>query len=273
MRRLVVLLTLTAAVVLAGAALGQAPAFEAASVKPNRSGEFRMRAGTQGRIYTAVNMPLRRVVAAAYELDLEPFRLVTEPRGPKTPLYDSILGSRFDITATIPESASRRQVPAMLRTLLAERFKLVVHTEPREAPVFALMLARRDGRPGPGLREAALDCVAAQAEGRIIPAPEPGKEAQCESEISGSIKGRGQPLSSLARMLSVFLERRVEDRTGLTGGFDFDLQFESAPTGATVDAAGSIITALQEQLGLRLESMRASIEFVVVDGIEALSPD
>lgn len=250
------------ALVLVVPAWGQMPAFETASVKPNASGDFRMRGGTQGRTYTAVNMPLRRIVAAAYQLELEAFRLVgTQP----------LLGNRFDITATIPESASPRQVPAMLRTLLAERFKLVTHTETREASVFALVLARRDGRLGAGLREATLDCVAAEAAGRIIPTPQPGQQPQCESEISDGIKGRGQPLSSLARMLSVFLQRRVEDRTGLTGGFDFDLRFEAAATGPTVDAASNVITALQEQLGLRLESIRAPMEFVVIDSIEAPS--
>lgn len=240
-------------------AIGQVPAFEAASVKPNTSGDVRMRGGTQGRIYSAVNMPLRRIVAAAYQLELEAFRLIgSQP----------LLANRFDVTATIPEGVSPRQVPAMLRTLLIDRFKLITHTETRETSVFALVPARRDGRLGPGLRQATLDCVAAQAAGRIIPQPELGQPL-CESEVSDSIKGRGQPLSSLARMLSVFLQRRVEDRTGLAGGFDFDLRFEAAATGPTVDAASNVITALQEQLGLRLESVRAVMEFVVIDSIEA----
>ena len=255
---------LTVAVLLSIPAAGQPPVFEAASVKPNTSGDFRMRGGIRGRNYNAVNLPLRRIVAAAYQLELEGFRLVGS---------QSLLNDRFDVTATVPETASPRQFPAMLRTLLAERFKLAVHTETREAAVFALVLARRDGRPGPKLRQAALDCVAAAAAGRAIPQPEPGQPPVCESEISDSIKGRGQPLSSLARMLTVFVQRRVEDKTGLTGGFDFDLQFDAAATGPTVDAASNVITALQEQLGLRLESVRAPVEFVVIDRIEQPTPD
>ena len=258
-------------------AAGQTPAFEAASVKLNTSGDLRIRAGTRGRTYTAVNTPLRGIVAAAYELQFEGFRLVTEQRGLKTPLYDaSIMDQRFDITATIPEAGTPRDVPAMLHALLVDRFKLAAHSETREAPVFALVLARRDGRPGPGLRQAALDCVAAAAAGRVIPPPEPGQPAICETEISDRIRGRGQPLSSLARMLTVFVQRRVVDRSGLSGGFDFDLQFEAGatgPTGPTVDAASNVITALQEQLGLRLESTRAPVEFVVVDRIEQPTPD
>jgi uncharacterized protein (TIGR03435 family) len=251
--RSLALLTLAAAVVMVGSALGQAPAFEAASVKPNRSGDFRMRAGTQGRIYTAVNMPLRRIVAAAYELQLEDFRLVGD---------QALLADRFDITATLPEPATRRDVPVMLRALLAERFTLRVHTETRDAPMLALTLARGDGRLGPNLRQAAMNCAA-----------EAQPPATCESEIGDRIKGRGQPLSSLARMLSVFLQRRVEDKTGLTGGFDFDLQFEAAAAGATVDAAANVITALQEQLGLKVESIRGSMEFVVIDSVQRPTPD
>jgi uncharacterized protein (TIGR03435 family) len=253
-------LTLALGVLVSGQVVGQTPTFEAASVKPNTSGDFRVRGGTQGRIYTAVNMPLRRIVATAYEVQLESFRLVGD---------QALLSDRFDITATFPESATARDVPAMLRALLAERFKLVVHAETREAPIFALVVARRDGQPGPGLHQAALDCVAAQAAGRIIPPPEPDQQPLCESEISDRIRGRGQPLSSLARMLTVFVQRRVEDRTGLSGGFDFELQFEGAAAGPGIDSSGALITALQEQLGLRLESIRAPVEFIVVNGVEA----
>ena len=259
-----VLTLLMVAVLISIPAAGQSPLFEAASVKPNTSGDLRARGGTRGRIYTAVNMELRRIVSAAYGLQLEGFRLVGD---------QALLSARFDITATFPETATPRDVPAMLRALLADRFKLVAHTETREAPIFALVLARRDGRTGPGLRQAALDCVAAEATGRVIPPPEPDQPATCESEISDRIKGRGQPMSALARMLTAFVQRRVVDRTGLSGGFDFDLQFEAAASGPTVDAAGNVITALQEQLGLRLESTRAPVEFVVVDKVESPTPD
>jgi len=246
--------------VMAGSAVsGQTQTFEAASVKPNTSGDFRVRGGTRGRAYNAVNMPLRRIIATAYDLQLEEFRLVGDQ-----PLLDE----RFDITATIPESASPRPVPAMLRALLAERFKLAVHTETRDASVLALTIKRGDGRLGPNLRQAAIDCAAAEAAGRAIPAPEPGQPPICESEISDRIKGRGQPLSSLARMLAMFLQRRVLDKTGLTGGFDFDLQFEGAAAGPGVDASSALVTALEDQLGLKLQSTRAPVDFVVIDAIE-----
>ena len=246
------------------AVAGQTPAFEAASVKPNTSGDLRIRGGVRGRAYSAVNMPLRRIIAAAYELQLEDFRLVGE---------QSLLEDRFDITATLPEKAAPRDVPAMLRALLRERFTLVVHTETRDAPVLALRLARRDGRLGPTLRQASVDCAAIAAAGRAIPQPEAGQRTVCESEIGDGIKGRGQPISVLARMLTPFMQRRVLDKTGLTGGFDFDLQFEGASAGSGVEASSALITALREQLGLELESIRAPVEFIVVDAVGPPTPD
>jgi len=243
------------------------PAFEAASVKANASGDIRARGGVRGRTYSAVNLELRRIIAAAYELQLEGYRLVGAPE------HTALLNSRFDITATFAETATARDVPAMLRALLADRFKLAAHTDVRDTPVFALVQVRTDGRLGPGLRRATIDCVAAEAAGRVPPSPEPGQPPVCESEIGDRIKGRGQPMTSLARMLSVFVQRRVLDRTNLTGGFDFDLQFDGAAAGPGVDSSAALITALQDQLGLRLSSVRAPVEFVVIDRIERPTPD
>jgi uncharacterized protein (TIGR03435 family) len=257
-------LSLLIVIVGIASAQGQQLAFDAASVKPNTSGDLAMRGGTRGRAYTAVNMPLRRIIATAFALQLEDFRLIGD---------QPLLVDRFDITATLPEKATPRDVPAMLRALLAERFKLSVHTETRDAPVLALALVRRDGRLGPKLRQATVDCAAAEAAGRPIPPAAGGQPAICESEVGDGIRGRGQPLSSLARMLTVFVQRRVVDRTGLTGGFDFDLQFDGAGAGPGVESTSALITALQEQLGLKLESTRAPVEFVVVDGVQAPTPD
>jgi uncharacterized protein (TIGR03435 family) len=261
MRVLIVSIVIVA---VTSAGRGQPMTFDAASVKPNTSGDLRIRGGTRGRTYSAVNLPLRRLVATAYELQLEEFRLVGD-----LPL----LSQRFDVTATIPENASPRHVPLMLRTLLADRFKLVVHTETREASVLELRMERGDGRLGPGLRRASVDCVAAETAGGASPVAEPGQPSICEREIGDSIRGRGQPMSSLARMLSLFVQRRVLDGTGLAGGFDFDLKFEGAAGGPGVESSGALVTALQEQLGLKLESVRAPVEFIVIDRVEAPTPD
>src|SRR6185369_7699127 len=212
-------------------ALAQTPAtptFEAASVRTNTSGQARMSGGVRGRTYTAVNMPLRPIIAAAYDLSLQSFRLVGGPAW--------IGADRFDITGTLPEGAGRRELPMMLRALLVERFKLVVHTETRETPIYELVVARRDGTLGSGLRTADVDCETT-----------PADRDRCQSQIGDTIVGRGQTLGSLARMLSPFVGRQVVDRTGLKGGFDFDLQFPelaAGPGGAgpAVDAGGGVFT-------------------------------
>ena len=163
----------------------------------------------------------------------------------------------------------------MLRAMLADRFKLVTHTEMREAPMYALVMARTDGRFGPQLRKASVDCEAAAVAGQTLPSPKPGERGVCDSEIGGEMVGRGQRLTALARMLSLFAGRPVVDRTGLTGGFDFDLRFPELDTppqgrsgGPAADTGGGIFAAVQEQLGLKLESIRGLLEFVVIDSVQ-----
>jgi len=230
------------------------PTFEAASVRVNSSGQARMSGGVRGRTYSAVNMPLRPIIASAYELSLQTFRLVGGPAW--------IGADRFDITGTVPEGSTRRELPLMLRALLADRFKLVVHAETRETPIYTLVVARADGTIGAGLRKADVDCEAV-----------PLDRDRCQSQINDKIIGRGQSLGSLAQMLSPFAGRQVVDRTGLTGRFDFDLEFPELAagpggSGPAADTGGSVFTAVQEQLGLKLTSTRGPVEFVVIDSVE-----
>jgi bla regulator protein BlaR1 len=256
------------------------PTFEVASVKPNESGQLAMPSGTRGRTYTATNIALRNVIAAAYGLPTD--RVVGGPSWLGSPSVDRrfVGGDRFDISAKLPEGTNANQVPAMLRTLLSDRFKLTVHTESREAPIYALVVARNDGRLGSQLRKASIDCEAA---GTVIPAPDatatvipelkPEEQNRCQLEVGGEIVGRGQRLSALARTLSLFADHPVVDRTGLIGGYDFELRFPELNTGPDGAGAGAgpvtgIFTALQEQLGLKLESIRGPLDFIVIDHVE-----
>jgi uncharacterized protein (TIGR03435 family) len=247
------------ALAFSAAAAAQEPRFEAVSVRLNTSGEARISGGTRGRTYTATNMPLRMIIATAYGIQLQG-RLEGGPEWVNT--------DRVDITATLPENVSVRQVPVMLRALLAERFKLVVRTDVRQAPGYALVLIRSDGRLGPGLRRAPLDCVAEEAAGRPVPQAQPGEEPACRSQVDDAIRGRGQPLSALARLLPVFVKQPVVDRTGVTGGFDFDLAIPPQSTTVGTDAGGGVFTALQEQFGLKLESTQVPIDVVTIERIE-----
>jgi uncharacterized protein (TIGR03435 family) len=141
----------------------------------------------------------------------------------------------------------------MLRSLLADRFKLVVRKETRDLPAYALVLARRDGKLGPSLRRSNTDCSPSNRQS--VPA------GSCGFKIGdGALAGRGTTMDKLAAEL-ILTGRLVVDRTGLTGGFDMDLQWAPDELGTNADLFG----ALQEQLGLKLEAIRAPIEVVVIE--------
>jgi uncharacterized protein (TIGR03435 family) len=246
--------------------------FEVASVRSNTSGAPPGGWSTKGRTFSAMNQPLRQIIALAYGIaGPASYRLVGGPewigRGGGPP-FGTI---RFDIVATLPEGTGARDVPAMLRALLSERFGLAVHTEIRAAPAYALRLARSDGRLGPQLRKAPIDCAGLAPE--AVPPSKPGERGPCDSELGGAVLGRGQRIAALTNMLTPFVGRPVVDRTGLSGPFDFDLTFpelDAGPGGggAANDLGGGVFTAVQEQLGLKLESAEASVEFLVIDRVE-----
>ena len=172
----------------------------------------------------------------------------------------------------------------MLRTLLADRFKLRVHTVSREMPVFALVLARKDGALGPGLRRSDKDCAAFST--AVLKAEQAGvgplRVNGCDYRAGGGPAGitihATIALDAAALMMSRSrdIDRPIVNRTGLDGTFDLDLQFAERQTsapGALAADRPSIFTAVQEQLGLKLESQRAPMDVVVSDAVERPSPD
>ena len=249
--------------------------FEVASIRPNRSSEQRSRLQAQpgGRL-TATNVTLHTLVRNAYELQEHQI--------------DGglawIKSDRFDIAAKAEGNPARPEMQAMLQTLLAERFKLVTHTARRELPVYALTLSRRDGQLGPQLKRSSGDCEALTARGTLPAAPpQAGARPNCGIRMSpGSVIAGGVSLVQFARNLSPVVGRTVIDRTGLTGTFDIDLQWTSDPT-AMSGAGGaappsppdgpSIFTAVQEQLGLKLESQRGAVDVLVIDRAEKPTVD
>jgi uncharacterized protein (TIGR03435 family) len=198
----------------------------------------------------------------------------------------------FDITAKAgsdvpPGPAGVPQKLLMLQTLLAERFTLAVHHESREAPAYALVLARSDGRLGPRLRRSDLDCRTLLMARGGAPAPRlaPGERPPCRANVraDGTLLAGGLTMSDFANTLSRLTNRIVTDRTGLAGGFDIDLQFNPegvdglAPPGPAGALPGrerpSIFTALEEELGLKLQSMRGQVDVLVIDYAERPGPD
>lgn len=246
--------------------------FEVASVKPNESGEPGMSITTQpGGRYVATNVPVGMLIRNAYELQAS--QLVGLP--------DWAASERFDITAKADHDiAPTNQKPnlhqLMLQSLLEERFSLKVHRETRDLPGYALVVARADGKLGPQMKQTDVDC-AALAAARRAGGPPPPHMAAGERRPCGMRMGRGtltagsMTMANLAGTLSSAVQRMVVDRTGLAGGFDFDLTFsmDQSPDAS----APSIFTAVQEQLGLKLDSVRIPTEVLVVDSVERPTPD
>jgi uncharacterized protein (TIGR03435 family) len=253
--------------VLAGAAVAAqsvaAPAFEVASVKPNTSGGFNSSTSGNATSFTAVNAPLRLLIVFAYRLrDFQ----VSAPSWTES--------ERFDITARVPEGATGDN-RTRLQALLAERFKLVTRRETREQPVYALVLARDDGRLGPQMNPSTVDCKAGTtARGGSSPC---GMNTSVGAS-AGKITAVGQTAAALADALASFgLSRMVIDRTGLAAAYDFELAWApdttSPATGAATGDAPSLFTAIQEQLGLRLDSQRGPVDFLIVERVERPTPD
>jgi uncharacterized protein (TIGR03435 family) len=267
------------------------PSFEVASVKPNESGDPRvMIGGGPGGRFNASNVPLRMLIRNAYQL--QDSQLVGGPAWLATERFDIVAKAEGNPAPVPPGSVGPMQL--MMRNLLADRFKLVVHRETREQPIYALVLARSDGKPGPQLRKSEIDCAAmAAARGRVggppPGPPAPGERPQCGMRMGpGQLSGGGFPLSQLGTTLSQLVQRMVVDRTGLSGNFDIDLTWTPEPgqglppgpppPGASalppIDPNGpSLFTALQEQLGLKLDSQRGPVEVLVIDSVEMPTPD
>jgi len=290
MNRLMVILASCTAVglVAAGPVLeAQTPqadtaAFEVASVKPNKTGDGRIGIGiSPGGRFTATNVATRILVRQAY--NVQDFQIVGAP--------DWVGSDRFDVVAKAPEGdVTGDQMRPMLRALLEERFKLTAHMETRDMPIYALVKARADGKLGPALAPAATDCTAARGRrgGGPPPAPfQPGQKLDCGMMIGiGRINAGGMPMSELARTLSSQVGRVVLDKTGLSGGYDFEmnyapeqlggggppLQLNGAPPPVDPNAP-NLFTAIQEQLGLKLESTRGQVEVLVIDRIEQPTTD
>jgi uncharacterized protein (TIGR03435 family) len=260
----------------------QSPAtskFEVATVKLNTSGNFgTLISGPTPERFTTRNAPLSQIIMYAFGVRAD--QVVAPP-----PWTQS---QRFDIVAKYPDGPrpTPQQVALMVKELLADRFKLQTHQETRELPLYRLMLVRRDGRLGPKLKPVEFDCAAYLAEKGPVAAVAVGDAPLCAPMIvSGQfIKASVKPLASLTFALATRVGRAVVDTTGLSGNFDFNLEWSpdssaAAPAGdaasrsPSLDERPSLFTALEEQLGLRLESSKGPVDVLVIDHVERPAED
>jgi len=283
MARLLAALLATAVVATPAAAQPDTrPAFAVATIKKNTSGDAAqsMRLQPGGRV-VVTNQPLRRLIVFAY--GLQPQQLAGGPGWLDTDRFDVVAQAEGNLSPT-PPGGPPGPAQLMMQRLLGERFGLAVHTEAREMPVYALTLARSDGRLGPRIKPATVDCLAlmTQAPGGVpVAAPQlPDGRPACGARRDGTgrVVAGGTDMTTLAtQMLTGQVDRLVIDRTGLTGAYDFDLEYAPdtaarggapAPDAATaVTDRPSLFTALEEQLGLKLQAQRAPIEVMVIDRV------
>jgi uncharacterized protein (TIGR03435 family) len=272
-------------------------AFEAASIKPNNSTSLGRRFGVPGDRFVATNETLWQLIAVAYGAPgvlPQPLADYQISGGPKW-----INSDRFDVVAkavgdVVRGTEGTRRKQLMLRTLLAERFKLEVHHETKELPIYALVVDRRDRTLGPKLRRSELGSPALRGNPNNPPIPLPafGTPA-CDAAggagcspglgIAGVFKGGAMTTTELTVYLAKWLDRTVLDRTGLTAAFDVELQFSpeglrGAPTGPPgverpPSEGSSIFTAVREQLGLKLESTKGSVDVLVIDHADKPTKD
>jgi uncharacterized protein (TIGR03435 family) len=230
--------------------------FDVVSIKPNNSPEPAGRNALEPGGYSGIGVTLRRIVALAYL----PIPTSLIDGGPPWLTTD-----RFDVRARFEGNPPRAQLQRMMQAMLAERFRLRVHTEIRPTRVFALTL-ERSGALGPSLRPAEIDC-ANRPQGSLPNVP------WCAFQYTdGLLRGRGVTLDQIAAELDA--GRIVVNRTGLTGRYDVELRWTPDPgTPAGADAPPGLTTALREQLGLRLQTDTAPLEHLVIDAAERPTPD
>jgi uncharacterized protein (TIGR03435 family) len=239
------------------------PAFEIISIKPNVSGDNRVSITNQpGGRFFATGVPLRFLMTSAYRV--REFQISGGPGW--------ITSDRWDIDARPAEAVMRPSVPAdpsvpdtmslMVQSLIEDRFQLKMHRETREQPVYELVVAK-----GGSKMKLSDDQTPVQPPQR---GGEPPARRNGIRTGRGDLEAAGIQFAIFVNVLSQQLGRPIVDKTGLTGFYDFRLQWTpQLAQQADSDSSGpTIFTALQEQLGLRLESAKGPVEVLVIDSVQ-----
>jgi uncharacterized protein (TIGR03435 family) len=233
--------------------------FEAASIKPNNSGSRALNLSTQPHRFVGRNVTLRMLILQAYRV--ADFQLTGGPSWINT--------DRYDIEAKADDDANGNEINGpMLQGLLEERFKLSIRREIQERPIYLLTVAKGGAKLKSG------KCIERDPN---VPAQAPrGRPEVCGFTVmdTGMIRATQVDMPRFISMLIPWVMRRIEDKTGFTGTFDVDLKWNPIETavanvgGASPTDLSSIYTALEEQLGLKLESAKGPVEVLVIDRAE-----
>jgi uncharacterized protein (TIGR03435 family) len=254
--------------------------FATVSIKRSVDGsiDFTSSQRTDGGFVTT-NTPISTLITRAYAPAI-PNEMIGLPGWATT--------ERYDISAT---SSLSRPTPdesiAMLRAMLADRFKLSVHIEKREQAIYELVRVRSDGTLGPGIAPTEIDCAPRVAADRVeaedagtrrpvsrdrdqgAPAP------RCVLRMVDDVLEGDTTLPNFARMLRTFTGREVIDKTGLTGFYHVNMNFDTvgARRPPSFEPQSSVFATLQERLGMKLQPSRAEVDRLVIDRLERPSED
>ena len=262
---------------------GTRPSFEVATVKPSTTGangtSFRVQPG--GRL-TVTNGTFKMVMAMAYKV--RDFQISGGPGWTGTDRWNieakAEEGSVSELTLSF-DPAVTNPLMLMLQSLLEDRFQLKMHREPKDMPVYELAVAK--GGPKIKLSADQSPIVAPERGAPLPPKPQRGGPMPRGAMTMGrgSVEANGVPIANFTQILSQQLGRPVVDKTGLKGLYDIKLQWTPESGGGFIkpggpdpdpppaDASGpSIFTAIQEQLGLRLDSAKGPVDILVIDSVQ-----
>jgi uncharacterized protein (TIGR03435 family) len=235
----------------------QRPSFEVVSLKVNTtngvSDQVPRRSGDR---IVMRNARLGMIVSYAYNLETPVYQLagVLDLPGPEE-------ASWFDIEAIAPGAPGDDDLRLMFQSLLEDRFKLKVHREAREMTLYDLVIAKGGSR----MKESDPDRKIIIGNGLSL---RMGSSFFAAAVDGSHLGGKGASIARLAAALSQYLRAPVQDRTGLTGTFDYDVVFSVNDVSSNVTSAPLLATAIQEELGLKLESTKGPVEVMVVDHVE-----
>jgi uncharacterized protein (TIGR03435 family) len=247
---------------------GKSPLYDAVSIKPNKSGPGMMRVNQANDGYSGTNVSLKMLIQYAYKLQTLD-QIAGLPGWADSAGFD--VNAKMDADSVeafkkLSKDDANDQRRVMMRQMLEDRFHLKVHHETREMSVYNLVIAKG----GFLLKEADPD--------NTYPNGPKGPDGQSHAGMmmmrDGELTGQAIQISGLINFLSSQLHRQVIDKTGLRGKYDLTLKFatdnphEDSASAAPAEPAPSLITAVQEQLGLKLDSVKGPVDTIVVDHVE-----
>ena len=258
------------------------PAFDVVSVRPNITAGPGGRGGgsTRPQQFAVQNATLKTILRRAFGApgQLGPGTMMDLLEQQVAGGPEWVATDKFDITASTTTATEPERMRLMVQRMLAERFQLKAHWEKREMPVYVMTMARPDGRPGPGVTlKSDAECEKGRGDGPP-PMPQPGAPMpapRCGFIMfgPGTLSAGGLPMDWFASTLSnvpviTSIDRPVINRTNLKGNYAFELKF-AAPLSPNPDPdRPQLMTAMEEQLSIRLESTRAPVDVLVIDRVE-----